>query len=101
MIIFLKDRAANVEPGYQEIDCFINGGNSIGCRKEGEEIYIPFSFIHKYFEVGDMFHEIKDPFLNEYIKSYEIFTPNRQFSTGLQFHPHKMNNGGFFCFLVF
>ncbi|XP_012275001.1 D-glucuronyl C5-epimerase [Orussus abietinus] len=45
-----RDRPNN-EPGYQEIDCFINGGYSIGCRKEGDEVYIPFSFIHKYFEI--------------------------------------------------
>ncbi|XP_015598441.1 D-glucuronyl C5-epimerase B isoform X2 [Cephus cinctus] len=46
----LQDRLAN-EPGYQEIDCYINGGYSIGCRKEGDEVYVPFSFIHKYFEI--------------------------------------------------
>lgn len=45
-----KDRTSN-ELGYQEIDCYINGGYSIGCRKEGDEVYIPFSFIHKYFEI--------------------------------------------------
>jgi hypothetical protein len=37
--------------GYEEIDCQINGEYSIGCRKEGGEIYLPFSFLHKYFEV--------------------------------------------------
>ena len=37
--------------GYEEIDCHINGEYSIGCRKEGGEIYFPFSFLHKYFEV--------------------------------------------------
>ncbi|XP_011686132.1 PREDICTED: D-glucuronyl C5-epimerase [Wasmannia auropunctata] len=45
-----KDRL-NTESGYQEIDCHINGDYSIGCRKEGDEVYIPFSFIHKYFEI--------------------------------------------------
>ncbi|XP_071872776.1 D-glucuronyl C5-epimerase [Bombus fervidus] len=45
-----KDRV-NLETGYQEIDCHINGDYSIGCRKEGDEVYIPFSFIHKYFEI--------------------------------------------------
>ena len=48
----LQDRIANNEPGYQEIDCVINGGSCIGCRREGDEVYIPFSFIHKYFEVS-------------------------------------------------
>ncbi|EZA59450.1 hypothetical protein DMN91_010920 [Ooceraea biroi] len=45
-----KDRAST-ELGYQEIDCHINGDYSIGCRKEGDEVYVPFSFIHKYFEI--------------------------------------------------
>lgn len=34
-----------------EIDCVINQEYSIGCRREGDEIYMPFSFIKKYFEV--------------------------------------------------
>lgn len=37
--------------GSEEIDCDINGEYVIGCKKEGTEIYIPFSFLHKYFEV--------------------------------------------------
>ncbi|KAG5308593.1 GLCE epimerase, partial [Pseudoatta argentina] len=49
-IKYHKDRI-NTESGYQEIDCHINGDYSIGCRKEGDEVYIPFSFIHKYFEI--------------------------------------------------
>ncbi|XP_077280041.1 D-glucuronyl C5-epimerase isoform X2 [Temnothorax americanus] len=45
-----KDRL-NAESAYQEIDCHINGDYSVGCRKEGDEVYVPFSFIHKYFEI--------------------------------------------------
>lgn len=37
--------------GYEEIDCHINGEYNVGCRKEGGEIYLPFSFLRKYFEV--------------------------------------------------
>ncbi|RZC42423.1 D-glucuronyl C5-epimerase, partial [Asbolus verrucosus] len=37
--------------GAEEIDCDINGEYIIGCRKEGDEVYLPFSFLHKYFEV--------------------------------------------------
>lgn len=54
LIFCFQDK--NNELGYQEIDCNINGGYSIGCRKEGDEVYIPFSFIHKYFEVNKQFH---------------------------------------------
>lgn len=34
-----------------EIDCVINQEFSIGCRREGDEVYMPVSFIKKYFEV--------------------------------------------------
>lgn len=34
-----------------EIDCVINGEYSVACRREGDEIYLPFSFLHDYFEV--------------------------------------------------
>lgn len=37
--------------GSEEIDCDINGEYVIGCRKEGDEVYLPFSFLHKYFEI--------------------------------------------------
>lgn len=37
--------------GTEEIDCDINGEYVIGCRKEGDEVYLPFTFLHKYFEV--------------------------------------------------
>ena len=39
--------------GYREIDCLINDENSIACRQdEGTgEIFVPFSFVSKYFEV--------------------------------------------------
>lgn len=37
--------------GGEEIDCDINGEYTIGCHKEGDEVYIPFSFLQKYFEV--------------------------------------------------
>jgi heparosan-N-sulfate-glucuronate 5-epimerase len=44
------DRLAELQ-GAEEIDCDINGEYVIGCRKEGDEVYLPFSFLHKYFEV--------------------------------------------------
>ncbi|KAL5014972.1 hypothetical protein ScPMuIL_009242 [Solemya velum] len=36
---------------YREIECLINGEYNIKCRKEGSEVYMPFSFLQKYFEV--------------------------------------------------
>ncbi|XP_062592162.1 D-glucuronyl C5-epimerase B-like [Saccostrea cucullata] len=36
---------------YEEIECVINGDYSVKGRKDGNEVYMPFSFIQKYFEV--------------------------------------------------
>ena len=35
----------------QNIECEINKEYSVQCRKDGNEVYMPFSFIEKYFEV--------------------------------------------------
>ncbi|KAL1138097.1 hypothetical protein AAG570_009792 [Ranatra chinensis] len=45
------ERGGSEGTGLEEIDCQINGDYSIPCRREGDEVYLPFSFIHKYFEV--------------------------------------------------
>ncbi|XP_026175724.1 D-glucuronyl C5-epimerase B [Mastacembelus armatus] len=36
---------------YEEIDCLINDESTIKGRREGGEIYLPFSWMEKYFEV--------------------------------------------------
>lgn len=36
---------------YDEIDCLINDESTVKGRREGAEIYLPFSWIEKYFEV--------------------------------------------------
>lgn len=35
----------------EEIECSINDEYTVPCRQESGEVYVPFSFIHKYFEV--------------------------------------------------
>ncbi len=55
-----------MRPAYQhadarnleEIDCVINNQDKdiVDCRKEGEEIFMPFSFIKKYFDVSFFFN---------------------------------------------
>lgn len=39
----------------EEIDCLINQEYTVSCRREGDEIYVPFSFLHDYFEVKMIF----------------------------------------------
>lgn len=36
---------------FKEIECVINGEESQKCRREGKEVYMPFSFLQHYFEV--------------------------------------------------
>ncbi|XP_034291391.1 D-glucuronyl C5-epimerase [Pantherophis guttatus] len=36
---------------YEEIDCLINDEHTIKGRREGNEIFLPFSWVEKYFEV--------------------------------------------------
>ena len=58
---------------YSEIDCVINDEYKVACRREGQEVYLPFSFVGKYFEVSVIFpvilfhwrQEIKVEFLQE------------------------------------
>lgn len=46
----LSERAAP-----DEIECTINGEYSVTCRRDREhdEVFVPFSLVHKYFEVRD------------------------------------------------
>ncbi|CAK1582341.1 unnamed protein product [Parnassius mnemosyne] len=37
--------------GGGEIECLINGEYSVACRRDRDQVYLPFSFIQKYFEV--------------------------------------------------
>lgn len=37
------------------IECHINNNEVIDCRKDKDEVFIPFSFIKKYFEVLNLF----------------------------------------------
>ena len=37
----------------QDIECLINKEYTVQCRRDGSEVYLPFSFIEKYFEVRE------------------------------------------------
>ena len=36
---------------YEELDCSINGQYHVSCRREGKEVFLPFSFLEKYYDV--------------------------------------------------
>ena len=62
---------------YQEIDCLINDDYNIGCRKEGTEIYMPFSFISKYFEVKKPPHTSPQNMLDLHVSRKEFSYKDR------------------------
>ncbi|OWR55408.1 D-glucuronyl C5-epimerase B isoform X1 [Danaus plexippus] len=39
------------QTALSEIECSINGEYSVSCRRDRDQVYLPFSFIHKYFEI--------------------------------------------------
>ncbi|CAH2274534.1 D-glucuronyl C5-epimerase [Pelobates cultripes] len=39
------------KPKYEDLDCVINEDQVVRCRREGSEVYMPFSWVEKYFEV--------------------------------------------------
>nr|CAG4646858.1 EOG090X0272 [Megafenestra aurita]SVE92256.1 EOG090X0272 [Megafenestra aurita] len=67
------------EKSYEDIDCSINGQYLISCKKEGKEIFVPFSFLEKYYEVyGKMAkHRGREQFewSHSYSKVYKPTTP--------------------------
>jgi heparosan-N-sulfate-glucuronate 5-epimerase len=52
----LQQSSAPLEKGgaspLKEVDCLINEEYTVSCRREGAEVFLPFSFVSKYFEVG-------------------------------------------------
>lgn len=47
----IYDGSPSSADSIEEIDCLINQEYTVSCRREGDEIYLPFSFLHDYFEV--------------------------------------------------
>lgn len=45
------EKISEAEKNGRNIDCLINEESTVSCRQYGGEVYIPFTFIHKYFEV--------------------------------------------------
>ena len=62
--------------GATELDCRINGDSKIGCLKEGDEVYLPFSFLREYFEIYGTFSRRDSKLQFEWSHSYsKIYRP--------------------------
>ncbi|XP_071049996.1 D-glucuronyl C5-epimerase B isoform X2 [Onthophagus taurus] len=62
------------------IECTINGDYSVDCRKEGDEVYVPFTFLQKYFEVYGKLTSNDDKSRFEWSHSYsKIYQPKGRY----------------------
>lgn len=60
----------------QEVECEINHEYSVSCRKDGSEVYMPFSFVQKYFEVYGELQSVDGEEKFEFSHSYsEVHHP--------------------------
>lgn len=61
---------------YEEMDCLINDDYTIKGRKEGNEVYLPFNWIEKYFEVYGKIAQYDGYERFEFSHSYsKVYTP--------------------------
>lgn len=71
---------------YEELDCSINGLYHISCRKEGKEVFIPFSFLEKYYEVYGKLVKYKGHEQFEWSHSYsKVFKPSSRYNSSGMF----------------
>ena len=67
---------------YEEINCTINGQYRVSCRKELNEVFVPFSFLEKYYEVyGKLVtHKGQDQFVWSHSYS-KVYKPSSKYNS--------------------
>lgn len=63
---------------YEEVDCLINDESTIKGRREGGEVYMPFSWIEKYFDVYGKLAQYDGYDRFEFQHSYSKFYAQRE-----------------------
>ncbi|KAK8384878.1 hypothetical protein O3P69_014445 [Scylla paramamosain] len=74
-------------PRLTEIPCVINHETEVSCRRDQTEVYVPFSFIHSYFEVYGQVEQKEDgrevfEWSHSYSRVYEpsgVYSPTSTF----------------------
>ena len=67
---------------YEEIDCSINGQYRVTCRRELDNVYVPFSFLEKYYEVYGKMVNIHGKEQFEWSHSYsKIYRPKSNYNS--------------------
>ncbi|XP_061711746.1 D-glucuronyl C5-epimerase [Cydia pomonella] len=63
-----------------EIECSINGEYSIACRRDQDDVYVPFNFIRKYFEIYGKVTSVDGVEKFEWSHSYsKIYHPKKKY----------------------
>jgi len=71
---------------YQEIDCLINWQTHVPCREEKSDVFVPFSFIKKYFEVYGRLATVKGHRQLEWSHSYsKVYKPTKKYNPAAAF----------------
>nr|CAG4635983.1 EOG090X0272 [Eubosmina coregoni]SVE69666.1 EOG090X0272 [Eubosmina coregoni] len=79
---------------YEELDCSINGQYHVSCRKEGKEVFLPFTFLEKYYDVyGKLATNSKGREHFEWSHSYSrVYRPAAKYdSSGIFMYFDKYN----------
>ncbi|PZC79397.1 hypothetical protein B5X24_HaOG216392 [Helicoverpa armigera] len=74
--------ALSERSGPDEIECVINGEYSVTCRRDRErdEVYVPFSLVHKYFEIYGKISTADNTEKFEWSHSYgKIYHPKKKY----------------------
>lgn len=68
------------QTAFKEIICNINGDYNISCRKQADEVFVPFKFLHKYFEVYGKLYEKQGKEVFNWSHSYaSVFVPKQKY----------------------
>ncbi|KAG0726059.1 D-glucuronyl C5-epimerase B [Chionoecetes opilio] len=79
----------------QEIPCVINRETEVSCRREQSEVFVPFSFLHSYFEVYGQVEQKEDgrevfEWSHSYSRVYEPSGPYAPTGTFLNFELYNV-----------
>ncbi|XP_045785563.1 D-glucuronyl C5-epimerase B isoform X1 [Maniola jurtina] len=71
---------ALTERSSDEIECWINGEYSVACLRDRDQVYVPFSFIHKYFEIYGKITSVDGVEKFEWSHSYgKVYHPKKKY----------------------
>ncbi|NXD28384.1 GLCE epimerase, partial [Spelaeornis formosus] len=81
-------------PSYEEIDCVINEEQTVKGRREGSEVFLPFSWVEKYFQVYGRIAQAEGgerfEFSHSYSKVYAQRAPYRPDGVFMSFEGYNV-----------